>query len=44
MRITLVAALLLLSACQRVEPVEAPVSVEFPTEDVEIHCEIIKPV
>lgn len=44
MRIAIVGALLLLSACQGVEPVEAPVSVEFPTDEIEIHCEIIKPV
>lgn len=44
MRIAIVAALLLLSACAREEPAEAPVSVELPSDEIEIHCEIIKPV
>lgn len=43
MRIAIVGALLFLSACQRVEPAEAPVSVELPADEIEIHCEIIKP-
>ena len=25
------------------EPAEAPVSVELPSDEIEIHCEIIKP-
>ena len=43
MRIAIVAALLLLSACVQQEPAEAPVSVELPADEIEIHCEIIKP-
>lgn len=32
-----------INASQPLEPAEAPVSVELPSDEIEIHCEIIKP-